>query len=300
MIATNITEEVHADLTLSGVRHILTGVLSHAGIEEASYEARLLIQRALGLTSLQFILQETRQLSLLEATRLQGMILRRLTHEPLSRIEGVRMFYGRTFHITPSVLDPRPETEILVDVIREFVSVSPEENWPRRILDVGTGSGCVIVSLLAELPFAKGMGTDLSLSALNVAYINACHHKVDDRLFLRETQSLEGIDETFDVLVCNPPYIPTSKLKSLEPAVKNFDPACALDGGNDGLKIYREIASKVLKVVPCGWIVLEVGYDQGLAVGDLFQNELRGRIEQIQYQKDLNGHLRCVAIKTQN
>lgn len=298
MSARNTREIEYNGLSLSGARQTISAQLARVGVQNASHEARLLVQSASGLTSLDFILQEKRSLSLQEATLLEDLISRRLMEEPLSRIEGVKSFYGRQFHVTTEVLDPRPETELLVDVVREVATASKIKNWPQSLLDIGTGSGCLLVTLLAELGSAYGVGTDICFSALKVARNNAHLHKVENRISFLQRRSLNGIEGAFDVLVSNPPYIPSGELKNLEAAVRNFDPPSALDGGEDGLSIYREIASHVLQAVPSGWIVLEVGWDQALAVGELFQIALGERMEQVQYRKDLNGFYRCVAIQT--
>lgn len=300
MIADNARDIQYAGLSLSRARYAVSELLQRAGFKNASREARHLLQIASGLSSHDFILQEKRIITLHEATILHDLAMRRLNEEPLSRIEGVQSFYGRAFRVTPDVLDPRPETELLIDVVREVAAGSQDQNWPRFILDVGTGSGCLLVTLLAEFGTAQGMGTDISLPALTVAQKNACHHKVGDRISFLQTQSLKAIEGTFDVLVSNPPYIPSWELKTLEPAVRNFDPHCALDGGEDGLSIYREIASQVLQVVPSGWIVLEVGSNQAFSVGGLFYKILGKRIKHICYRKDLSGFDRCVAIQTRN
>jgi release factor glutamine methyltransferase len=222
-------------------------------------------------------------------------------HEPVSRILGVRGFYGRTFRISPATLDPRPCTETVIEAALE---IADREGWrerPIRILDVGTGSGALLVTLLAELPSATGIGTDISDGALAAARENARGLGVASRAAFLNRSILEGVDGTFDLLVSNPPYIPTGDIAALEPEVRDFDPAGALDGGVDGLDFYRALAAGLAGRVPAGWALVEVGAGQAAAVESIFRGAADGdaAAPEIRLWKDLGQHTRCVAVRTQ-
>ncbi len=286
--------------SLSSARHLVHSILSGAGFENSQREARLLIEFATGLTAERILLCDTRPLSGREARVLAEAITRRLAHEPLSRIKGERNFYGRMFEIGPAVLDPRPETEALVDLVLEWADNTGGRHRPMSIVDIGTGSGCILVTLLAELPFATGVGTDVSDDAIRVARGNAERHTVAARARFELARSLEGMEGPFDILVSNPPYIPSKDIAGLDPAVRDFDPRCALDGGADGLDVYREIAARAGAVVPAGLIALEVGAGQAPGVARIFADAVENRSEPPWSTADLGGHNRTVALLTQS
>lgn len=284
---------------LGMVRRALRKMLSEAGFSDADREARLLLEHAMALTPEQLLLAESRTLTGVEAKILTEALSRRLAHEPLSRIRGERAFYGRTFKIAPAVLDPRPETETLVDVVLQWADENGGRERPVNIIDIGTGSGAILVTLLAEMPRAAGLGTDVSADALDVARANAVRHGVAGRARFEIARSLEGIDGPFDVLVSNPPYIPSAEVPALEPAVRDYDPAMALDGGPDGLGIYRQIAARAGIVVPCGLIALEVGAGQAADVSRILTEYVENQRGAPWTQADLGGHDRTVALLTQ-
>ncbi|MGE5267457.1 MAG: N5-glutamine methyltransferase family protein, partial [Deltaproteobacteria bacterium] len=169
---------------------------------------------------------------------------------------------------------------------------------PLRILDVGTGSGCILATLLAELPAARGVGTDISEAALEVARSNARRNGVSARARFEIARSLQSIEETFDVLVSNPPYIPAADVALLAPEVRKYDPLVALDGGPDGLAIYREIAAKAGTVVPAGLIAVEVGAGQASDVARILALSVENRAGPPWTRSDLGGHERTVALLT--
>jgi release factor glutamine methyltransferase len=200
------------------------------------------------------------------AVRFGGVIERRLAGEPVSRIVGVREFYGRPFRIDRSTLDPRPDTETLIEAALALV----DRRTPLKLLDLGTGSGCILVTLLAELPHATGVGIDKSLAALEVARANALDLGVADRAGFIADDWLDGVEGTFDLVVANPPYLTTAEMAGLARDVGDYDPAGALDGGPDGLAAYRRIVPRLRDVLRPGGIALfEVGHTQAEAVSRL-------------------------------
>ena len=284
---------------LSVVRRTVRTMLSEAGFSEAEREARLLVQHATALMPEQLLLSDARLLTAGEAKSLAEALTRRLAHEPLSRIRGERDFYGRTFAITPAVLDPRPETETLIDLVLQWADETGGRDRPLDIIDIGTGSGAILITLLAELPRAAGLGTDVSPDALLVARSNAVRNAVAGRARFELAHALDGIDGPFDILVSNPPYIPSADVLRLEAAVRDYDPALALDGGPDGLRIYRKIAARAGAVVPSGLIALEVGAGQAADVSRILTENVENRRGTPWTRADLGGHDRTVALLTQ-
>jgi release factor glutamine methyltransferase len=266
--------------------------LSRSGIEDAGGDVRRLLAAALDVPSAALLREPERVLSDAELAALARSIARRAGREPVSRILGERHFWGRPFTITQATLDPRPDTETLIAAALE---IAAGEGWERpRILDVGTGSGCLLLTLLCELDSASGTGTDISAEALGVARDNAQRLGVAERASWLQADLLETVLGPFHMMVANPPYVRTSDIECLEAEVRNFDPRIALDGGADGLAFYRRLAARGPGVVPHGWIVMEVGYDQADAVVSIFS----GIARQAHVHRDVTGKRRCVAVKT--
>jgi release factor glutamine methyltransferase len=285
-----------------GVREALTEItrsLADAALEEPARDARLLLAAALGVTGTDLIREPTRVIDCQSAARLSDFVARRTAREPVSRILGERGFYGRSFRITPATLDPRPATETLIEAALE---IADREGWrsrPIRILDVGTGSGVLLLTLLAELPLATGLGTDISQAALDAARFNAERLGLDGRSAFARQRSLDGIAEAFDLMISNPPYIATDQIPALEAEVRACDPHGALDGGSDGLAIYRELALGLTRAVPDGWAIVEAGAGQAEAVAAILGQEAVAIANDCRFWKDLEGHTRAVAIRTQ-
>jgi release factor glutamine methyltransferase len=278
----------------------LTRQLVRAGIEGAGGDVRRLAAGALGVAGADLLRAPERVLTTAELQLLQVYVNRRQRHEPVSRILGVRDFYGRTFAISPATLDPRPDSET---VIAAALEIAREEDWmsqPLRILDIGTGSGCLLLTLLCELPQATGLGTDISEAALATAAGNARRHGLEQRVAWLHADGLESVTGPFHMLVANPPYVRTADLEGLEPEVRDFDPIEALDGGPDGLAIYRHLARGMADVVAApGWVVLEVGHDQADLVSALIGSEGTGMDgARIRIRRDVAGKRRCVAART--
>lgn len=272
--------------------------LGEAGVNGAGRDARLLVAAAMGMDQNNLILRPDTPLEPAAAAKLAAMLERRARLEPVSRILGERDFYGRSFIVTPDTLDPRPDSETLITATLEIVA---EEGWrrtPLRLIDIGTGSGCLLLTLLAELPLARGLGTDASVAALDVARRNAECLGLTARAEFRPRRWLEGACDTFDILVCNPPYIPTRDIAGLAADVRDYDPMLALDGGPDGLGMYREIAPRLGQVVPAGWAIFEVGAGQAGPVSSILERNEQGRSAKVRSWRDLGGHERCVAVAT--
>jgi release factor glutamine methyltransferase len=290
-----------AQLRLGAALRQATADLRRAGVESAGDDARRLLAAVLGLSAAQVLARPERPLSPEEAKSVGRCVARRVAREPISRILGERGFYGRSFAISPATLDPRPDSETLIVAALELVAT---EGWlarPLRILDVGTGSGCLLLTLLAELPGAMGVGTDTSVAALDVARANARLLGVAHRAQWLAVDALEAVRGKFDILISNPPYIRTGEIAGLDPEVRCYDPASALDGGEDGLRFFHRLVASMGDVVVDGWTVLEVGHDQADAVAALLasRGSATGAAD-IRFYRDVAGKRRCVATRTRN
>jgi len=257
-------------MTLGALWRGWRDVLARQGFATAALDAKLLAGHALGLDSLALALREHEAVLPADAERVAGFMQRRLTGESVARIVGSRDFYGLTFELGAATLEPRPETELLVDMA--LAALPPGG----RLLDLGTGTGCIPIAVLANRPDARGVATDLEPAALAVARANAARHGVEGRLALLPGDwfaALAGAEDAaagFDLIVSNPPYIESAVIDTLAPEVKDFDPRLALDGGPDGLGPYRVIAASAGRfLVPGGGLLLEIGAGQGAAVGAL-------------------------------
>jgi release factor glutamine methyltransferase len=270
----------------------MTQVFATAGIDSASRDARFLLQSLLGLDGAALLSGSERRLGD-AASHVADAVRRRLAREPVSRIIGAREFYGRTFAITPDVLDPRPETETVVELALDILKAEGLADKALSIADIGTGSGILIVTLLAELPNACGIATDITEAALVVARGNAERLGVADRVSFVATRGLEGCTVPLDLIVSNPPYIPTADIAGLEPEVRKYDPDTALDGGPDGLQVYREIANHIASLQHSSRLVVEVGAGQAPDVTKVFSSAGGSFLED---RKDLGGHVRAVAL----
>jgi len=283
-----------ADQSIADALATLAGMFSDAGIETPQRDARFLLQGLLGIDGAQLLSGSARMLGGEAADRISDAARRRLACEPVSRILGRREFYGRDFLVTPDVLDPRPDTEAVIELALETIESSGLSGQPISIADIGTGSGILIVTLLAELPNARGLATDVSPAALEIACRNAEALGVGDRVRFVATSGLDGCGGDFDLVISNPPYISTEEITGLGRDVRDFDPLLALDGGPDGLDVYREIARNISKLKRPSRIVLEVGATQADAVEAIFAAFGARRLGR---REDLGGHTRAVALE---
>ena len=217
-------------------------------------------------------------------------VARRASREPVSHIIGLREFYGYDFHVSGDVLDPRPDSETLIEAVLTRQGKATED---LRILDLGTGSGCLMITLLLQYPVANGVAVDLSSKALEMAKKNAEKHEVSERLSFLEGRWFEPVNGQFHVIVSNPPYIESDVISSLQPEVKDFEPHLALDGGSSGLDCYRDILKDATRFVyPGGLIVFEIGQGQEQELSQLLKN---AGFDQIEFHKDLASVVRCVS-----
>jgi release factor glutamine methyltransferase len=271
--------------------------LTAAGIDNARFEARLLLARASGLTIEQLIARGRDEAPAAVVEGVRDLTARRVRREPMAYILGEREFWGLPFKVTPAVLVPRPDSETVIEAALELL---PERRHPWRILDLGVGSGCLLLTLLREFSQARGVGIDASAEALAVAQANAHALGVANRATLvagdwREPAWAEKLGGPFDLVVSNPPYIPSAAIDGLMPEVARFEPRQALDGGADGLVAYRTIAAEASKLVTSGgWLAVEVGEGQAPETAALFG--AAGLAARVPW-KDLGGIERVVAAR---
>jgi release factor glutamine methyltransferase len=243
--------------------------LKSAGIDSPSIDARLLLEAATGAGRVDILNDPYRALTDEQAEALESMVERRLRREPVSRILGKKGFWKIMLNVTPDVLSPRQDTEALLDVVT--LAFPPHRAF--EMIDLGTGSGAILLATLAERFGARGVGTDISTEALAVARENAANLELDGRCTFIRTEWAAGFaDASFDLVVSNPPYIPTGDIAGLDPEVRDHDPHLALDGGEDGLQAYRDLAPEIARILrPQGIFAVEIGWDQGAAVKALFE-----------------------------
>lgn len=268
--------------------------LKAAGVDTPELDARRLLEAATGLTTEAVLRDPGHPLNDEQQRRLAHYIARRAAREPVSRIVGLREFYGRRFMVTPATLDPRPESETLIEAALTLVP----RDGQTRILDICTGTGCLLLTLLAELPLATGIGTDISPAALEVARQNARALRLEQRVQWTETDLADGLDGPFDLIVANPPYIPSGDIAGLAPEVRQHDPRLALDGGPDGLALYRRIVADARRLAPRGSVVLELGLGQLQAVEAMIRASMPDAgAASVTGHLDLARHTRCVSWK---
>lgn len=276
-------------LTVAQVLHQAAGQLMAAGIETSRLDARLLLGEVLGLEPQAVFSRPQLEPSAAELERFGALLTRRLAREPMSHLLGRRGFWTLEFKVTADTLDPRPDTETLIEAVLGSLT---ERGRPRRILDLGTGTGCILLTLLTELGFATGLGVDKSPAALEVARDNAQSLGLAGRAAFQLGDWGAGLEERFDIIVSNPPYIPDGDIDGLEPEVAVFEPRLALAGGPDGLDCYRVLAPQMAGLLaPGGVVALEVGMGQA---GDVAAILAAAGLPRTAARRDLGGVERCV------
>lgn len=282
-------------MSLRAALQAATARLAKAGIEQPGLDARLLLQHISGHSHESLLLADDSALPPAQAAAFEALLLRRVAREPVSHLLGVREFWGRPFHVTPDVLTPRPDSETLIEAVLARVS---DRATPASILDLGTGTGCLLLTLLAELPGARGLGVDASEAALAVAARNADALKLAPRAtFLQGDWCTNLPPKKYEIVVANPPYIASNAIHALMLEVAEYEPPLALDGGDDGLMCYRKIAAGLPPhLSPRAIVAMEVGAGQHNAVAGIF-SDAGLRLDAM--VPDLAGILRCVVFSYQ-
>jgi release factor glutamine methyltransferase len=243
-----------------------------AHFPEGALDARILVGGMLGFSNTELMVRGAEPVSAENAARIRAGIVRRLGHEPVYRILGSRAFYGLELKMSADTLEPRPDTEMLVDSMLPYMRKVIAQKGTARLLDAGTGTGAIGLALLQECPEATGVGSDVSTDAVGTARQNAVANGLTDRFEAVVSDWMQAIEGQFDVIVSNPPYVLSGIVLHLAEEVRGFDPLIALDGGPDGLTGYKAIAADAGKfLVPDGVIGVEIGYDQKKPVTQVFE-----------------------------
>jgi len=259
---------VKADASFTGqtvetVRRALAAKLRTQAIDSAELDARLLVGAALDLDLTGLIAAAARPVTKDESSRIDCFARRRLAGEPVARILGFKEFWGLPLQLSPATLVPRPDTETVVELAVEIWRGAPHPNPRPRIADIGTGSGAILLALLSEMPEAEGIGTDISLAALRTAKGNAARLGFAPRAAFVACNYASALSGAFDLMVSNPPYIPTAEIAGLAGEVRDYDPPGALDGGADGLSAYRALIPQAAGLLaPGGTLIVEAGLGQ--------------------------------------
>ncbi len=266
-----------------------TGLLAEGGIEQPRHEARILLGHVTGLSREALLAGHRQTLERPLVDALTSLARRRAAHEPIAYLTGEREFWGLPFEVTRDTLIPRPDSETLVEAALEFSRSRQDANL--RILDLGVGSGCMLVSLLSQLPAAEGVGVDWSVAALRVAGRNAARHGVADRARFFAGCWGQALSPSFDVIVANPPYVADGERATMMPEVSCFEPAEALFAGAEGMDAYRDMAPELARLLaPQGRVFLELGVGLGARAGEIL---LSAGLSERERHKDLAGIERC-------
>ncbi len=277
------------------ISEILTearAILTKSGVENVGLDSTILLSHALSLSKEQIIFNPERKINEKEQSKFFELILRRSKREPLSHIIENREFFGKNFFVNSSVLDPRPDSETLIELIFEIFS---NHSQNLEILEIGTGSACLITTTLNYFINSSGIGLDISEKALEVAQKNIKNHQLESRLKLIQSDLFSELrnGEKFDLIISNPPYIPSSDIKNLQEEVRGFEPIIALDGGIDGMDFYRKISQEARYFLKKdGKIALEIGQNQGEPIREIF---LEKDFQLIAAKNDLSGIERSLA-----
>lgn len=269
--------------------------LQAAGIADPLLDARLLIAEVVGFSLTDFVMKPDRAVTPEESARIAAMIERRANGEPVHRILGHREFHGLDLLLSKETLEPRPDTEVLVDTLLPALKKTVSAKGSARILDMGTGTGAICLALLKECPEATGIGSDISADALETAARNAARNDLGARFEAIRSDWFEKISGRFDIIVSNPPYIKTDIVATLDQEVRNHDPMAALDGGQDGLAPYRLIAADAGRfLVENGIVGVEIGFDQRLDVSAIFASHGFSLLDAV---KDYGGNDRVLTFR---
>lgn len=269
--------------------------LDAAGVEDARRDARLLLAEALGVEAHRLILEPETDVPPEAAARFEGFVVARAERVPVSRILGRREFWGLSFRLSLATLDPRPDSETLVEAV---LKAFPDRMAPLRVLDFGTGTGCLLLAVLSEYPNASGLGIDKADDAVVTAHANASDLGLADRVEIRLGDWGEGLTGTFDIILSNPPYIEAGVVPMLAPEVARHDPLLALAGGADGLDAYRRLLPDVARLLaPQGHAFLELGQGQAPDVAEIAAS---CGLQRCAVHADLAGIARCLELVAVN
>jgi release factor glutamine methyltransferase len=283
-------------LSVGAARRALARAFRDHGLQSPDLDARLLTAHALGLDHSQLAAAATRDLTRTETDKVNALAARRLNREPVARILGRKEFWNLTLTINEAVLVPRPETETVVEAALEVVGAHALRSRTIRVLDIGTGSGALLLALLSELPNAFGVGTDLDVGALVVARDNTKRLGFERRTVFVASEYGAAVAGGFDLVVSNPPYVAFKDLATLAPEVRDHDPILALDGGEDGLRAYRAIAADADRLLSReAHLIVEIGIGQSSAVNALFAEA--GLDIRLGVRRDLAGIPRALSAK---
>ncbi|CAN7588348.1 peptide chain release factor N(5)-glutamine methyltransferase [Bosea sp. LjRoot237] len=266
---------------MSAVRKAIALALKRAGIGDFTFEARILVEDLAG---------DSDPIDEAASARLNDALARRLAGEPLWRVIGAREFWGLTFTLSQGTLEPRPDSETLIEAA--LIHLAARRHEPLRVLDLGTGTGCLLIATLREFPQATGLGIDLSADAVATASANAARNGVAERAAFRQGDWTDGVEERFDLVLSNPPYIASDEIAELDRNVREHDPHLALDGGLDGLTAYRALAAALPGHLNSGGhAILEIGAGQEAAVVALME---QAGLRHLHSRRDLGGHIRAL------
>jgi len=270
-------------LILKEIQRKLCNNFSTIGIETPELDARIILKEVLSLDDKDLILKESLDIPEEMIEKIITIESRRLNGEPISKIFKKRDFYNSTFVISNDVLDPRPETELIVEIANNYIN----KNEVKNILDLGTGSGCILLSILNENRMINGLGIDLSKEAISIAKQNSKKLNLETQSNFLVSNWMSSVNYKYDLVVSNPPYIASEDIKKLSKSVKIYDPILSLDGGDDGLNSYRLIASDLKRIISMNaLIIIEIGYNQSLQVIDIFK---KNDFKLIKKYNDING-----------
>lgn len=278
-------------VTLGEVLSATRASLAPLGTADAGLDARLIVEHFSATGRVDSIARPAMPLAPEVVAAIGSAVARRLAGEPVYRILGFREFHGLRLSLSPATLEPRPDTETLVDAMLPFLRMRAENAAP-RILDLGTGTGALALALLASVPQATAVGSDVVAEVLATAMANAAELGMADRFSAVKSDWWERIDGVYDAIVSNPPYIRSEVIPLLAPEVRDFDPVTALDGGTDGLAAYRRIAAGAqIHLAPGGRIGVEIGQGQGSEVAEVFTD---AGFASVSVHRDLGGHDRAM------
>jgi release factor glutamine methyltransferase len=287
-----LTRHPHPPATIGAAIDDAAAALAAAGLDEPRRHARRLLAATLDLSDAAVFAHPERPLSIVERARVCEALHRMAAREPLSRIVGRREFWGLEMLLSVDTLDPRPESETVVEAV---LAQLPQRKCPYRFLDLGTGTGCLLIALLSEYERASGIGIDIAPGAARTALRNAGRMGVGTRALFMVGNWAQAVTGPFDAIVANPPYIATASLAALPPEVRDYDPRCALDGGSDGLAAYRAIAAELGRLLhPGGVFAAEIGQGQA---GDVTAVLAKAGLSVIGVAGDLAGIERCVVAR---